>query len=64
MNFFAAHTDSQTLKNLQFPKELGWDTEGWAVVWDVNAAQLVYGDFCTTLNIIKFEFFFFKEKIS
>ena len=28
--FCRTDTDSQTLKNLQFPKETGWGLKGWA----------------------------------
>ena len=45
--------DSQTLKNLQLPKEIGC-REGWAGVWDENAIKLSCDDGCTTINIIKF----------
>ena len=45
-------TNSQTLKNLQFPKETvrGWgDTLG---VWDGNPIKLDCDDHCTTINVI------------
>ena len=45
-------TDSQTLKNLQFPKETVW---GWGDVlglWDVNSIKLDCDDHCTTINVI------------
>ena len=46
-------TDSQTLKNLWFPKETVWggDTPR---VWDGNAIKLGCDDHCTTINVIKF----------
>ena len=46
-------TDSQTLKNLQLPKETGWRRWG-AWVWDGNVVKVGCGDGCTTINIIKF----------
>ena len=47
-------TDSQTLKNLLFPKETGWGLEDALRVWDGNAVKLGCDDCCTTTNIIKF----------
>ena len=47
-------TDTQTLKNLRFPKETGW---GWGEalgVWDRNAIKFGCDDHCTTINVIKF----------
>ena len=47
-------TDSQTLKNLQFPNETG-QGEGDALrVWDGNAIKFGCYDHCTTINVIKF----------
>ena len=43
-------TDSQTLKNLWFPKETGWGAGGW----DGNAIKSGHDDHCTTINVIKF----------
>ena len=44
-------TDSQTLKNLWFPKEIG----GWGDVlglWGGNFIKLDCDDHCTTINVI------------
>ena len=47
-------TNSNTLKNLQFPKETGWGMRGWPGVWDGNAVKLGCDDGCTTISVIKF----------
>ena len=47
-------TDSQTLKNLSFPKETGWEWMNGLGSWDVNAIKLDCDDCCTTINVIKF----------
>ena len=48
-------TDSQTLKNLRFPKETGWGAWGHGLgVWDGNATKLGCDDHCTTIHVIKF----------
>ena len=47
-------TDSQTLKNLWFPKETGWGVGDVLGVWDGNAIKLGCDDCCTTINVIKF----------
>ena len=49
---FRIDTDSQTLKNLRFPKEIGW-VDGLGA-WDGNAIKLVCDDCCTTINVITF----------
>ena len=47
--------DSQTLKNLWFPRETGWGEWGDALgVWDGNAIKSGCDDHCTTINVIKF----------
>ena len=46
--------DSQTLKNLWFPKEKGW---GWGDAlrfWNGNAVKFGCDDCCTPINVIKF----------
>ena len=51
---YRTDTDSQTLKNLWFPKETG---RGWGnglEVWDGNAIKLGCDDCCATTNVIKF----------
>ena len=46
-------TDSQTLKNLWFPKETGWGVCGGALgLWDGNPTKLDCDDHCTTINVI------------
>ena len=46
-------TDSQTLKNLWFPKERGWGGWGEALeVWDGHAVKLGCDDCCTPINVI------------
>ena len=45
-------TDSQTLKNLWFPKERGGGGQGDAGVWDGNVIKLGCDDHCTTINVI------------
>ena len=47
-------TDSQTLKNLQFPKETSWGWGDGMEVWYGNAIKLGWNDHCTTINVIKF----------
>ena len=47
-------TDSQTLKNLWFPKETGWGVRGTLRVWDGNAIKFGCGDGFTPINVIKF----------
>ena len=42
-------TDSQTLKNLWFPKERGWGMLG---VWDGNIIKLGCDDHCPITNVI------------
>ena len=46
-------TDSQTLKNLQFPKETGCRGRDGLGLWDGNV-KLGCDDGCTTRNTIKF----------
>ena len=46
-------TDSQTLKNLWFPNETGWEERDGLGVWDRNVVKLGCDDGCTTINIIK-----------
>ena len=46
-------TDSQTLKNLWFPKETGYGGRGGLEFWDGNVLKLGCDDGCTTINIIK-----------
>ena len=47
-------TDSQTLKNLQSPKETGWGDRNGLGIWDGNVLKLGCDDGCTNINIIKF----------
>ena len=47
-------TDSQTLKNLRFPRETGWGVGVELRVWDANAVKLGCDDHCITINVIKF----------
>ena len=54
MNFFAEDTDSQTLKNVWFPKETGWGMGDGLGVWDGNAVKFGCDDCCTSINVIKF----------
>jgi len=42
------------LKNLWFPKEIGWEEGNGLGVWDGNAIKLKCDDCCTTINVIKF----------
>ena len=51
-------TDSQTLKNLWFPKVMGWGWGHGLGVWDGNAIKLGCDDRCTTINVIKFTEYF------
>ena len=55
-------TDSQTLKNLWFPKETcwGWGRDGLEVC-DGNAVTLGCDDHCTTTKIRKFSEYAFIE---
>ena len=46
-------TDSQTLKNLWFPKTVR-EVGGALGIWDGNALKLGCDDHCTTINVIKF----------
>ena len=46
--------DSQTLKNLRFPKETGWGWGDGLGGWDGSAMKLGCNDHCTTINVIKF----------
>ena len=47
-------TDSQTLKNLWFPKETGWGGRRDGLrVCDRNAVKFGCDDCCTPINIIK-----------
>ena len=45
-------TDSQTLKNLCFPKETVGGREGMLGLWDGNPIKLDCDDHCTTINVI------------
>ena len=45
-------TDSQTLRNIQFPKETVWGVGGCAGVWDGNPIKLDCDDHCTAINVI------------
>ena len=45
-------TDSQTLKNLWFPKETVWGLGGCTGVWDGNDIKLDCDNHCTTINVI------------
>ena len=47
-------TDSQTLKNLWFPKERSWGNWGMLGAWDGNVKKFGCDDHCTTVNVIKF----------
>ena len=50
-------TDSQTLKNLLFPKETSCGAGGGGNglrVWEGNAIKLGCDDHCATINVIKF----------
>ena len=47
-------TDSQTLKNLWFPKETSWGWEDTLGVWDGNPVKFGCDDCCTPINAIKF----------
>ena len=49
-----ADTDSQTLKNLWFPKETGCGVGNGLGVWEGNAINSGRDDHCTTINVIKF----------
>ena len=46
--------DSQTLKNLWFPKETGWGGGDGLRVWDGHAVKFACADFYTPINVIKF----------
>ena len=45
-------TDSQTLKNLWFPKETVQGVGDVLGLWDGNAIKLDCDDHCTTVNVI------------
>ena len=47
------NTDSQTLKNLWFPKERVWGVGDALKVWDGNAVKFGCDDGCTPTNVIK-----------
>ena len=52
LNLFAEQiTDSQTLKNLWFPKETVWGGNVLGL-WDGNPIKLDSDDHCTTINVI------------
>ena len=44
--------DSQTLKNLWFPKETVQGMGAYAGLWDGNPIKLNCDDHCTTINVI------------
>ena len=44
--------NSQTLKDLWFPKETGWRVGDALGFGDGNAIKLDGGDHCTTINVI------------
>ena len=49
---YRTDTYSQTLKNLQFPKET---VAGWGEklgVWDGNVVKLGFDDHCTTIKVV------------
>ena len=46
-------TDSETLKNLWFPKETDWGGGHGLGVWDGNAIKFGCDDRCTAINVIK-----------
>ena len=45
-------TDSQTLKNLWFPKKTVWGLGGCTGLWDGNSIKFDCDDHCTTINVI------------
>ena len=47
-------TDSETMKNLQFPNETGWGWRDALGVWDGNAVKFSCDDHCTTISVVKF----------
>ena len=47
-------TDSQTLKNLWFPKETVWGMGDGLGIWDGNAINVDCDDCCKTIDVIKF----------
>ena len=49
-----ADTDSQTLKNFQFPKEKVWGVDGWAGGLGWKCYKIGFNDHYTTLSVIKF----------
>ena len=55
MNFFAEQIlkDSQILKNLWFPNEIGWWVGDVLGVQDGNAAKFSCDDHCIIINVIK-----------
>ena len=59
-------TDSQTLKNLLFPKETSCGAGGGGNglrVWEGNAIKLGCDDHCATINVTKFTELKIKKKI-
>ena len=51
---FRTDTDSQTLKNLRFPKKTSWVVGDVLGVYDRNAIKLGFYDLCATTNVIEF----------
>ena len=49
---YRTDTDSQTWKNLWFPKEIVWRVGGCAGLWDGNPIKLNCDDHCTTINVL------------
>ena len=45
-------TDSQTLKNLWFPKETDWGQGDALGLWDGNPIKLGCDNHCTSINVI------------
>ena len=45
--------DSQTFKNVWFPKETVWGGGDGLGVWDENAVKFGCDDHCTTIHVIK-----------
>ena len=45
-------TDSQTLKNVWFPKETVWGMGDALGLWDGNHIKLDCDDHCTAINVI------------
>ena len=48
-------TNSETLKKLWFPNEIGWGGGGGDAlgIWDGNAVKFGCDDCCTTITVIK-----------